>query len=173
LQTILNYIKLLLAVLLIAIGACTNPFAPAYDEDYDDNRPPISDLTTIEGVFQNFQYAYTFKDTLIYGELIGSDFVFTYRDYEQGFDVSWARDDEMRSTYGLFENSQRLDLIWNNIVLSTIDSLDANIVRSFNLNITFNPTDVVRVDGRVNLSLEQDPETKKWRITRWLDESNF
>ena len=160
-------------MLIAAVSACTNPFAPAFDEDYDDNRPPISDLTTIEGVFQNFQYAYTFKDTLIYGELIGSDFIFTYRDYEQGFDVSWARDDEMRSTYGLFENSQRLDLIWNNIVLSTIDSLDANIVRSFNLNITFNPTDVVRVDGRVNLSLEQDPETKKWRITRWLDESNF
>ncbi len=172
-QTISKKIKLLLSILITAVSACTNPFAPAYDEDYDDNRPPISDLTTIEGVFQNFQYAYTFKDTLIYGELIGSDFIFTYRDYEQGFDVSWARDDEMRSTYGLFENSQRLDLIWNNIVLSTIDSLDANIVRSFNLNITFNPTDVVRVDGRVNLSLEQDPETKKWRITRWLDESNF
>jgi hypothetical protein len=158
---------------LLIIAACTNPFAPAYDEDYDNNRPPISDFTTIEGVFQNFQYAYTFKDTLIYGELLGSDFVFTYRDYEQGFDVSWARDDEMRSTYGLFSNSQRLDLIWNNIVLSTIDSLNANIVRSFNLNITFNPTDVVRVDGRVNLSLKQDPETKKWRITRWIDESNF
>jgi hypothetical protein len=153
--------------------SCTNPFAPSFDEDYDNNRPPISDLTTIEGVFQNFQYAYTFKDTLIYGELIGSDFVFTYRDYEAGFDISWARDDEMRTTFGLFENSQRLDLIWNNIVLSTIDSLDANIVRSFNLNITFNPTDVVRVDGRVNLSLRQDPETKKWQITRWLDESNF
>jgi hypothetical protein len=173
LQTISKKIKLLLSILIAAVSACTNPFAPAYDEDYDDNRPPISDLTTIDGVFQNFQYAYTFKDTLIYGELIGSDFVFTYRDYEQGFDVSWARDDEMRTTYGLFENSQRLDLIWNNIVLSTIDSLDANIVRSFNLNITFNPTDVVRVDGRVNLSLRQDPETKKWRITRWLDESNF
>jgi len=153
--------------------SCTNPFAPSFDEDYDNNRPPISDLTTIEGVFQNFQYAYTFKDTLIYGELIGADFVFTYRDYEAGFDISWGRDDEMRTTFGLFENSQRLDLIWNNIVLSTIDSLDANIVRSFNLNITFNPTDVVRVDGRVNLSLRQDPETKRWRITRWLDESNF
>ncbi len=159
--------------MLTALYACTNPFAPSYDENYDNNRPPISDLTTIEGVFQNFQYAYTFKDTLIYGELISSDFVFTYRDYEQGFDVSWARDDEMRTTFGLFENSQRLDLIWNNIVLSTIDSLDANIVRSFNLNITFNPTDVVRVDGRVNLSLRQDPETKKWSITRWFDESNF
>jgi hypothetical protein len=173
LNIIFNHKKLLFIFLLTALYACTNPFAPSYDEDYDNNSPPISDLTTIEGVFQNFHYAYTFKDTLIYGELISSDFVFTYRDYEQGFDVSWARDDEMRTTFGLFENSQRLDLIWNNVVLSTIDSLDANIVRSFNLNITFNPTDVVRVDGRVNLSLRQDPETKKWRITRWFDESNF
>lgn len=170
-QLILNYKVNLL--LLFTLGACTNPFAPAFDENYDDNRPPISDLTTIDGVFQNFEYAYTFKDTLIYGELLSSDFVFTYRDYEQGFDVSWGRDDEMRSTNGLFTNSERLDLIWNNIILSTIDSLDANVVRSFNLNITFNPTDVVRVDGRVNLSLRKDSETEKWQITRWLDESNF
>jgi hypothetical protein len=152
---------------------CTNPFAPKFDENYDSNKPPISDLTTIEGVFQNFQFSYTFKDTLIYGELLSGDFIFTYRDYDQGFDVSWARDEEMRTTYGLFSNSERLDLIWNNIVLSTEDSLDANIVRSFNLNITFNPTDVVRVEGRVNLTLRKDPETEKWQITRWLDESNF
>lgn len=162
-----------LNLFLMFTAACTNPFAPAFDESNDSTLPPVSDLTTIEGVFQNFQYAYTFKDTLIYGEMIGSDFVFTYRDYEQGYDVSWGRDDEMRSTNGLFTNSQRLDLIWNNIVLSTVDSLDANIVRSFNLNITFNPTDVVRVDGRVNLSLSKDATTGKWRITRWLDESNF
>lgn len=124
-------------------------------------------------MFQNFQYSYSFKDTLIYGELISSDFVFTYRDYEQGFDVSWARDEDVRTTDGLFKNVERLDLIWNNIVLSTIDSLNANIVRSFNLNITFNPTDVVRVDGRVNLSLRKNPDTEKWQITRWIDESNF
>ncbi len=79
----------------------------------------------------------------------------------------------MRTTFGLFENSQRLDLIWNNIVLITIDSLSANIVRSFNLSITFNPTDVVRVDGRVNLSLEKDIKTQAWKINRWIDESNF
>ena len=158
---------------LILISACTNPFAPKYEEEIDGGGPPISDQTKIEGVFQNFQYAYTFKDTLIYGNLISSDFVFTYRDYENGYDVSWGRDEEMRTTNGLFQNSERLDLIWNNVLLSTVDSLDANIVRSFNLNITFNPTDVVRVDGRVNLLLQQDAETRKWRITRWIDESNF
>jgi len=160
-------------LLVVLTFSCANPFAPKFDEDFDSGGPPISDQTTIEGVFQNFQYSYTFKDTLIYGNLITSDFTFTYRDYENGFDVNWGRDEEMRTTNGLFQNSQRLDLIWNNIVLSTIDSLDANIVRSFNLNITFNPTDVVRIDGRVNVSLKQDPVSKKWRMTRWIDESNF
>jgi len=152
---------------------CTNPFAPRYDENFQDIKPPVSDQKDIEGVFQNFQYAYTFKDTTIYGGLISSDFTFTYRDYDQGFDVTWGRDEEMRTTFGLFENSQRLDLIWNNIVLITIDSLSANIVRSFNLSITFNPTDVVRVDGRVNLSLGKDNKTQVWKINRWIDESNF
>ena len=79
----------------------------------------------------------------------------------------------MRTTYGLFQNTQRLDLIWNNIVLITEDSLTANIVRSFNLTITFNPTDVVRVDGKVNLTLNKNIETGVWRINKWIDESNF
>jgi hypothetical protein len=166
-------LNILIVFSLLIIFGCTNPFAPAYDENYDDSGPGISDLKTIEGVFQNFQYSYSFKDTLIYGQLIAPDFIFTYRDYDQGFDVSWARDEDLRTTDGLFKNTERLDLIWNNIVLSTEDSLTANIIRSFNLNITFNPTDVVRVDGRVNLSLRKNAESKKWQITRWLDESNF
>lgn len=105
--------------------------------------------------------------------MISNDFTFTYRDYDQGFDVTWGRDDEMRTTNGLFQNAQRLDLIWNNIILSTQDSLSANIVRSFNLTITFNPTDVVRVDGRVNLTMIKDATTEVWRINSWIDESNF
>jgi hypothetical protein len=160
-------------LIIIIIYACTNPFAPKIDENIDGGGPPISDQTTIEGLFQNFQYAYSFKDTLIYGNLITPDFTFTYRDYEQGYDVNWGRDEEMRTTDGLFRSAQRLDLIWNNIVLSTIDSLNASIIRSFNLNITFNPTDVVRIDGRVNVSLVQDPVSRKWYMNRWIDESNF
>ncbi len=124
-------------------------------------------------MFQNFQYAYTFQDTSIYGKLLSNDFVFTYRDYDKGFDVSWGRDEEMKVTYGLFRNTQRLDLIWNNIILSTQDSLSANIVRGFNLTITFNPTDVVRIDGRVNLNFRKNSSSGKWQIISWRDESNF
>ncbi len=151
---------------------CVNPFSPKLDESDSNDAGTISDLKTIDGVFQNFQYAYAFKDTTIYGEIIAPDFIFTYRDYDQGVDISWGRDEEMKTTNGLFQNSQRLDLIWNNIILSSQDSLSANIVRGFNLTITFNPTDVVTFDGRVNISLKMN-STQKWQITKWVDESNF
>jgi hypothetical protein len=105
--------------------------------------------------------------------LISEDFIFTYRDYDLGFDVSWGRDEEMKTTYGLFQNTQRIDLIWNNIVSSSVDTLSANIIRGFNLTITFNPTDVIRLDGRVNMDLQRKSGDSRWQITRWIDESNF
>jgi hypothetical protein len=129
----------------------------------------ISDQKTIEGVFQNFQYAYTFKDTLIYSQLLDKNFSFIYRDYDKGVDVSWGRDEDMKVTYGLLQNTQRLDLIWNNIISMTGDSI--HIVRSFNLTITFNPTDIIFLEGRVNLELKKSDN--KWKIFRWIDESNF
>jgi hypothetical protein len=152
---------------------CTNPFAPSLDYDDTNGSSGLADLTKTESIFQNMQYAYTFKDTLIYGTLLSDDFIFTYRDYDAGFDVSWGRDEEMKTTHGLFENSERLDLIWNNIVLSSVDSLEANIIRGFNLTITFNPTDIVRIDGRVNLFLRRSDSTQQWEIVTWIDESNF
>ncbi len=152
------------------MNSCVNPFAPSIDENLGSNEGLISSQTDIGGVFQNFQYAYTFKDTLIYRQVLDKNFTFTYRDYDLGADVSWGREDEMKVTNGLFQNSQRLDLIWNNIVSMTGDS--TRIIRSFNLTITFNPTDIIYVDGRVNLTLAKD-ENNKWKIVRWADESNF
>jgi hypothetical protein len=169
----MKYFIFQILILFIFIFGCTNPFAPKFDEDPGDQSSTITDLKTVEGVFQNFQYAYTFKDTLIYGEFIAPDFVFSFRDYENEIDVSWGREEEMRATYGLFQNTQRLDLIWNNIVFSNVDSVNANIVRGFNLTVTYNPTDIDRADGRVEISLQKNAVTGKWQITRWIDRSNF
>ena len=124
-------------------------------------------------MFQNFKFAYTFRDTSIYGKLVSKDFIFTFRDFDKGFDVTWGRDDEMKTTNGLFTNSQRLDLIWNNIILSNVDTSNATIVRGFNLTVTFNPTDVVRIDGRVNLFLKREESTNNWQMVKWIDESGF
>ena len=76
----------------------------------------------------------------------------------------------MRATHGLFKNAQRLDLIWNNIIAVNSDS--TNIIRSFNLTVTFNPTSIDFAEGKVNLTLRKN-EDEKWQITRWVDESNF
>ncbi len=155
---------------LLALNSCLNPFAPKLDNSIGSENTLISDQSTVEGVFKNFQYAYTFKDTTIYGKLLSDDFTFVYRDYDKEIDVAWGRDEEMKVTYGLFNNSERIDLVWNNIVSVTGDS--TNIIRSFNLTITFNPTDIIFVDGRVNLDLRKN-EKNKWQIVNWIDESNF
>jgi hypothetical protein len=160
----------LYCLIMISAYSCVNPFAPGVDENIGKNNSIISDQKTIDGIFQNLQYAYSFKDTLIYGQVLDKNFSFSFRDYDRGVDVSWGRDDEMRVTYGLFQNTQRLDLVWNNIVSITADS--TGIVRSFNLTITFDPTDIVYVEGRVNLTLIKD-SNKMWKLLRWIDESNF
>ena len=56
--------KYFIVIILIAFGvltSCENIFSPSLDESGSTNI--ISDQMTIDGVFTNFKYAYTFKDT--------------------------------------------------------------------------------------------------------------
>lgn len=159
----------MLACCFFVLNSCDNIFSPKIDNTGSSSI--ITDQKTVEGLFQNFKYAYTFKDTLVYGDLLTTDFIFIYRDYLKGFDVSWDRQTEMRTTNGLFQNSQRLDIIWNNIVFQSGDSLNVSIKRSFNLSITFNPSDIVLLNGFVDMTLTRPTADDKWRIQRWRDES--
>jgi len=161
-------------LLTLASLNCLNPFAPGLDETASAGICP--ELSTVEGVFCTFQNSYTFRDTTLYGSLIAGDFAFIYRDYDNGVDVTWGRDQDLRSTYGLFQNVQALILTWNNII-SEFGSRDTShsisIVRSFNLTVTFNPSNIERVDGYANLQLYRDEIGMPWKIIRWRDESNF
>jgi hypothetical protein len=154
---------------LVLFSSCENIFAPKIDNSTSSQI--ISDQTTIDGVFQNFKYSYTFKDTSVYSSLLTDDFVFTYRDYALGYDVSWDKPTELKTTGGLFQNSQKLEIIWNNIILQTGDSLNQKVKRSFNLTITFNPSNVVRLNGFADMSLIKNTNDSKWRIYKWKDES--
>lgn len=151
--------------------SCINPFAPSWDDSESTGICPP--LTEIDGIFCNFKNAYAFKDTSLYGTLIAPEFTFVYRDYERGIDVSWGRDDEMRTTYGLFQSAQTIMLLWNNIVASSGDSVKQTVVRGFSLTITFNPADIVRIDGYANLTFQRKIDNNHWQIVRWRDESNF
>ncbi|HXG01129.1 MAG TPA: hypothetical protein VNL69_10085 [Bacteroidota bacterium] len=158
--------------LMCAAGSCINPFAPKLDTS---PAQASCDPMTPEGVFQCIQVAYTFRDTTVYAPLLDDMFVFVWRDYDNGgIDVTWGRDTELRTTHGLFQNVQRLDLIWNNII-SRSDSAQVRttIVRGFNLTITFNPSDIARIDGYANITMVRSTITSPWKIIRWRDESNF
>lgn len=159
--------------LILSLQAC-NPFAPALEDSPSGTESVLSDARTVDGVFGKMRAAYTFKDTTMYGSLLSSDFIFSYRDYEgEVKDVSWGRDEEMRITHRLFQNATVLNLIWNNIIGLSEDSLQADVTRSFNLTVTFNPNDIIRVDGRASFKLRRSSSLDPWEIVRWHDESNY
>jgi hypothetical protein len=168
-----KYIILVLQiVVLLSISGCDNPFAPRLVKNSND-QGSISDQKTIDGVFHNFRMAYKYKDTLIYGGLLASNFMFVYRNYDKGMDVSWGRSEDMLTTYGLFQAAQSLDLYWNDIVMEIGDSVKKDISRSFTMNIVFSASDIIPVQGRANLRLEREDTLNPWRITIWRDESNY
>ncbi|MGH2575780.1 MAG: hypothetical protein ACRDFC_08800 [Ignavibacteria bacterium] len=153
------------------INGCFNPFAPKIDTSPSAENI-ITDQKTIEGAFQNFKYSYTFKDTSIYGQLLNDDFIFTYFDYDLGVEVSWDRTTDMKTTHGLFTNTQDLLLIWNNIVFQEGDSLMMDVKRSFNLTITFNPNDIINFYGFVDMTFIRPTASDKWKLKRWKDLTN-
>jgi len=165
----------LTSILLLFTIACCNPFAPGLDDSPDESLSLLGDQKNPEGVFQNLKYAYTFRDTSIYGQLFDVNFTFLYPDYDRsGAEISWGRDEEMRTADGLFKSVQRLDLIWNNIVDQSFntDSTSAYISRGFNLTVTFRADDIVRVDGYASLQLIRQGTEYPWTIVRWHDDSN-
>jgi hypothetical protein len=167
-------VKCIIATLIfvmISLNGCFNPFAPRIDNSNSNNNI-LADQKTIDGVFQNFKYAYTFKDTTIYGQLLTEDFIFTYYDYNLGIQVSWDRPTDMRTTEGLFVNTQDLNLIWNNIINQTGDSLNVSVKRSFNLTITFNPNDILNFYGFADMTMTRPTGKDIWKIKLWNDETN-
>lgn len=154
--------------------AC-NPFAPALTTGVGNNAI-ITDQTTDDGVFENFRYAYIFKDTVVYGNLLDNNFTFIYRNYNQegvGVDNSWGRDEDMITTSRLFSACQSLDLIWNEKIISVGDDLLRDISRSFTLTVVFSPTDVIPVQGRAYFRLTRSTADAPWKILIWRDESNY
>jgi hypothetical protein len=160
--------------ILCTLISC-NPFAPGLDDSSGETLSLLSDQKDPDGVFQNLKYAYTFRDTSIYGQLFDGNFTFLYPDYDRGgAEISWGRDEEMRTAYGLFQSVQRLDLIWNNIGEQSFntDSTTVAISRGFNLTVTFSASDIVRVDGYASLQLVRQATQYPWMIVRWHDDSN-
>jgi len=162
------------AMLLGSWGAgCTNPFAPRLEPNLSPISTALGDQRTIAGVFQNIQYAYTYRDTLIYGNLLHPDFQFRYYNADRATEVTFNRDEEVRTTYNLFKGAAQLDIQWNDIVAQDGDSLQVDVTRSYNLKIALQADDLFRIDGRATLRLIRNSPNDIWLIRSWRDDSSF
>lgn len=153
-------------------SGCANPFSPKLIEN-NSTKPILSDQTTIEGVFQNFRYAYVFQDTLVYSPLLDDNFAFVYRNYDLGVDVSWGKEQDLKATYGLFQAASNIELIWSDSYLMIGDTNETNVQRGFSLTIVFSANDVVRLQGKANFRLLFDKNKSIWKIVYWRDETYF
>ncbi len=159
-----------------AFWSCVNPFAPALDKS-SRNSDIITQQKTPEEVLQNFKYAYTFRDSLLYADVLDSSFVFEYFDPEQGSSgefVSWTREVDLRTTGRLLHAFDVIDLVWadSSVSYSLIENDQALLYRDFNLKLS-NFDFRFSIIGFAVLSMRRHPGDGKWRITHWVDESQF
>ncbi len=163
---------LLCALLFLLVLPACNPFAPAVEEG---DALGLGDPTTVEGFFTAFQTAYELRDIALYEPLLDSAFTFVFYDFDAQVEQRYGFEQDLRTTRGLFTQSNLIQLQWNQILQQTLDdaSLRAQIVRPFNLTVSLDGGSVFRGSGNVNFLLVRGDTTATWRLLRWRDESEL
>ena len=167
-------IKRLTSVLLLIFLLGCNPFAPELIE----SGPQSSIITgqkTPDEVLTNFQYAYVFKDSLIYSDVLDSSFLFISKNYSSAppTDINWGRDVDIKATIGLFHHFDVLELNWGG-KLSEGFLTDSTL---YEIKITFQLTldggrEIPTVRGEALFNFKRNP-SEIWKINRWEDLSSF
>lgn len=159
---------------LVLLQGCVNPFAPKLDPNLDLTSV-ITEQQTPEEVLENFRYAYTFKDSVLYSDVLDESFVFEFFDPNlepSGGFVTWGRDVDLKTTGQLFRSFEVIDLVWLNTLFSENDgTFERRFVR-FNLSL-FGPDLNFILTGTAIFAFKQDESDGKWRIVRWKDESDI
>lgn len=159
---------------LLVVGLKCNPFAPGLEEG-DPFADFVGDPTTVTGFFDVFRNAYELRDISLYEPLIDSSFVFVYRDFDAQIDRQWGFTQELETTRRLFQSADFIRLQWNQIIAQdfTEENRRSRIIRSFNLAVSIEGSDVLRGDGNVNFTLVRPDSGAAWRLSRWRDESEL
>ena len=165
---------ILLPCICILLDSCFNPFAPELDS-VPDLTNVITEQQTPDEVLQNFKYAYTFKDSLLYSDVIESSFVFEYFEPNlepSGAFVTWGRDVDLRSTGRLFRTFDTIDLKWLNTLFEEEDGNDTKMFKRFTLNLLSSDLNFI-LTGTAVFTFRKNEDDNKWRIVRWKDESDL
>lgn len=174
--------KKFLPAAILAAGmagwSCINPFAPALDEG-GLAADLLTDQSTPEGTLTNFKYAYIFKDSLLYSNLLDSAFVFQYFDPEQGASgifVSWTRETDLKTTGRLLRTFDSINLEWLNTVFTSRDVVDNDTLETISKSFQLDLADAdfrFSVNGFAIFKFRRTKSDAKWRIVQWLDKSDL
>ncbi|GAB4380091.1 MAG: hypothetical protein Kow0042_29950 [Calditrichia bacterium] len=124
-------------------------------------------------VLQNFRYAYTFKDSLVYSEILDSTFSFRSFDYNviPPQPLEWGRDTELRTTARMFRYFNTLDVVWN--IISDPDTVEHTPPIKIEHRITFTLTldggrSIPPLNGEVLFQFIHRRD--KYYISLWVDQ---
>jgi hypothetical protein len=152
-----------------------NPFAPeAVDHDLNE-LPEFINQKTPQGVLESFRFAYTFKDSVLYSNLLDSTFLFISKNYSTSppTEYIWGKDVDIKTTIGMFRFFSILELTWGYIPNPNFnqDSSRSDLRVSFQL-ILDGGKQVPAITGEALYNFIKNPD-KNWRISRWEDLSSF
>ncbi|SFC26144.1 hypothetical protein SAMN05421780_10453 [Flexibacter flexilis DSM 6793] len=159
----------------LMLGQSCNPFAPSLDDAVIDRAALLGNRQTVKGMFEWFRNSYELRDTLMYGQIIGQNFKFTYKNFANNNDEYWDRASEMRSTSNMFRSVKSTTLQWTNYVIADTlysDTL-ASVERYFNLTIVQDDQNIYRGTGSAKLTLVRNKFSNDWQIVDWYDKSDF
>jgi len=169
-----RYIVSIIFGLMMGSFTCFNPFAPKLVKNLEPSNWVITEQQSPEEVLQNFKVAYTFRDSLLYADLLDTGFVFVYFNPDEGtsgrFD-SWNRETDLRTTGRLFRHFQMIDLVWKSTLYERQEETTGELSKGFDLTLMGEGGDY-KISGKAIFSFQKCKD-QKWRITRWKDESDL
>jgi hypothetical protein len=165
---------LLISISLLAVAGC-NPFAPKLEELKLDRNKLLGDRRSVRGFFDWFRNSYELRDTSLYGQILAPDFIFSTRDFSNGNNLVWDRDQEMRITTNMFRQIRSANLVWSwfsRVDTASSDTI-ARVERYFNLTIVLDDQNIYNGTGTALLTLTRQDSTMPWRARSWVDIRDF
>lgn len=156
-------------LIFILFFCCVNPFAPKLKDIGKTTDLILTEQKSPDGLLQNFKYAYVFKDSLIYRDLLDESFQFLYLDTEKNIWDNWDKETDIKTTTGLFRYFRNIDLQWNstNYMEYDSDSTEVELSKSFILILD----NEIRIIGDALFRLKKDGMNGVWYIKQWIDKS--
>ncbi len=170
-------------IIVIFSLACLNPFAPELEKTADVQFLVTEQQNPVE-VLQNFKLAYFFRDSLLYSDVLDSEFVFYYFDpnlESSGRYVNWDRGADLKTTGSLFRAFDVINLVWGSTTYEDTLSRDLNnapdkieLIKNFSLKLMDSKGGMdFSLWGKATFTFIKSHYDQKWRIIGWKDDSYY